>query len=178
MSNELVRREFIKDLLLGATGLALAPGIAVARGPKRIRLAGSPKRIVVLGAGLAGLAAAYELERAGHTVTILEARKKPGGRVRTIRGFTGGLYVEAGPVSFPSDHQFTWSYCVDFGLPLRPAFRIGLDQIANVRGKRFRIAATGPTEIPLDLTSREQQAGVFGLASLYMGRLMRDVGNP
>lgn len=178
MSNTLDRREFIRDLLLGATGVALVPGLSVARGRGGLKLMGSPKHIVVLGGGLAGLSAAYELERAGHTVTVLEARKKPGGRVRTLREFSAGLYAEAGPVSFPSDHHFTWGYCSDFRLPVRPAFRIGFDQVGNIRGARFRIPANGSADVPLDLTARERQAGVFGLTALYMGRLMRDVGNP
>jgi monoamine oxidase len=132
----------------------------------------------VLGGGLAGLAAAYELGRAGHKVTILEARKAPGGRVRTLRGFSDGLYAEAGPVSFPSDHAFTFDYCLQFGLPVRPAFRLTFDQMARIQGHRFRIPSTGSAQAPLDLTSREHQAGVFGLPSLYMGRLIRQVGNP
>lgn len=177
MPDTIDRRRFVKELLLGTTGAALIPGLSIARRKGGLALAGPPKHVVILGAGLAGLSAAYELERAGHTVTLIERRKKPGGRVQTIRGFDGGLYAEAGPVSFPSDHTFTWGYCEEFGLPVRPAFRIGFDQIANVAGKRFRVPAGGG-EVPLDLTPQERQAGVFGLAALYMGRLMRDVGNP
>lgn len=178
MSDTLDRRRFIRELLLGTAGAALVPGLAIAQRRDGLALAGSPKHIVILGGGLAGLSAAYELERAGHTVTLIEFRKKPGGRVQTIRGFAGGLYAEAGPVSFPSDHTFTWGYCEEFGLPLRPAFTIGFDQVANIDGKRFRVPAAGGGEVPLDLTAQERQAGVFGLTALYMGRLMRDVGNP
>jgi monoamine oxidase len=61
----------------------------------------SPKKVVVIGAGLAGLAAAHELMQAGHEVTVLEARMWPGGRVYTIRdSFADGLYAEAGAVAF------------------------------------------------------------------------------
>jgi monoamine oxidase len=57
----------------------------------------SGKRVIVAGAGLAGLSAARELEAAGATVTIVEARDRVGGRVHTIRtGFAGGLHAEAG----------------------------------------------------------------------------------
>lgn len=53
--------------------------------------------IVVIGAGLAGLTAAYELDQAGYAVTVLEARSRPGGRVRTYRDlFADGLYAEMG----------------------------------------------------------------------------------
>ena len=46
---------------------------------------GSGKSVVVLGAGIAGLVAAYELRRAGYTVTVLEARGRVGGRAWTLR---------------------------------------------------------------------------------------------
>jgi heterodisulfide reductase subunit A-like polyferredoxin len=47
--------------------------------------AGQPKRIVVVGTGIAGLTAAYELMKQGHDVQLLEARMRPGGRVYTLR---------------------------------------------------------------------------------------------
>ncbi len=53
-------------------------------------------RVVVAGAGLAGLTAARYLERAGAEVTVVEARHRVGGRVHTIRGFESGQHAEAG----------------------------------------------------------------------------------
>ena len=53
---------------------------------------GKPKKVVIVGAGIAGLAAGYELKRAGHTPIILEAQRRVGGRVYTLRDpFTEGL---------------------------------------------------------------------------------------
>jgi monoamine oxidase len=79
------RREFLALMAAAAVPLPQLP-----RFPQR----GSPQRIVVLGAGLAGLCAAYELQNLGHTVTVLEARTRPGGRVRTLReAFGPGLYT-------------------------------------------------------------------------------------
>lgn len=53
-----------------------------------------PKKVVIVGAGLAGLSAGYELKRAGHTPVILEAQQRVGGRVYTLREpFTEGLYI-------------------------------------------------------------------------------------
>jgi monoamine oxidase len=171
------RRRFIKEFGLSAAALALMPRLAKSGPPRGLRLTGAPRNIIILGGGLAGLAAAYELKRAGHKVTILEARKAAGGRVRTLRDFSDGLYAEAGPSSFPEDHEFTWGYATGFGLPMRPAYKLGLDQIAHIRGSRFRLVPGGTT-IPFDLTASERQAGFAGLPSLYLGEFMRQLGNP
>jgi monoamine oxidase len=178
MSGFINRRQFIKRMSASAAALALVPGLSVARRRGGIELQGPPKNVVILGGGLAGLSAAYELKKAGHKVTILEARRSAGGRVRTLRDFSEGLYAEAGPNSFPQDHSFTWGYANDFELPLRQAFTFGLDALAHIRGSKFRIATGGGANIPLDLKAEERQAGVYNLPRLYLGDLMRDVGNP
>jgi monoamine oxidase len=178
MSGRVNRRQFIREISSAAAALALLPSISVARHRGGLRLEGEPKNVVILGGGLAGLAAAFELKRAGHQVTILEARKTAGGRVRTLRNFAEGLYAEAGPNSFPQNHQFTFGYASDFGLPLALVFKFGLDSLAHVRGNRFRIAPGGTAEIPFPLKSNERQAGVYNLPALYLGDLMREVGNP
>jgi len=65
------------------------------------------KRVVVMGAGLAGLVAAYELKRQGHQVIVLEAQDRVGGRIYTLRGFAPGLYAEAGGMRIPRAHHLT-----------------------------------------------------------------------
>ena len=178
MTSKIDRRQFIKEMSLAAAAVALSSGVRRAEGRGTIRLAGPPKNIVILGGGLAGLAAAYELKRAGHKVTILEARKAAGGRVRTLRNFADGLYAEAGPVSFPQNHTFTWDYAEEFGLPVIPSIRFGLESVAHVRGSRFRITGGGAANVPFSLKASERDAGVYGLPALYLGSLMRDVNNP
>lgn len=178
MSKAINRRDFIKDFTLGLTALALMPRVARAERRGQIKLTGVPQNVVILGAGLAGLSAAYELKQAGHQITILEARRFAGGRVQTIRDFADGQYAEAGALSFPQNHTFTFGYAQDFNLPLRPLATIGLDTIANIRGSRFRIDATGAANVPFSLKSSERAAGVFGLTSLYLDAFMREVGNP
>ncbi|HJZ66921.1 MAG TPA: FAD-dependent oxidoreductase, partial [Blastocatellia bacterium] len=69
-------------------------------------------------------------------------------------------------------------YATDFGLPLRPAAALGVDTIAYIHGNRFRISTSGAADVPLQLTSRERSAGVFGITSLYLGSYLSEVGNP
>lgn len=178
MSGNMDRRDFLKHLSMSLAGMAMANGIAVAQSRGGLKPTGPPQSVVVLGGGLAGLAAAYELKRAGHTVTVLEARKQPGGRVRTLRNFSNGLYAEAGPNSFPQNHSFTWGYCTDLGLPLSPVFSFGLEATAHVRGSLFRIKSDGSANIPFNLKPSERAAGIYNLPMLYLGDLMREVGNP
>src|SRR5687768_6146605 len=83
--------------------------------------AAAPRKVVVVGAGMAGLVAAYELKRAGHEPIILEARHRLGGRVYTMREpFAPGLHAEAGAMRVPSAHKLTMAYIEKFGLELLP----------------------------------------------------------
>lgn len=68
---------------------------------------GERQRVIVLGAGLAGLVAGYELLRQGHEVVVLEAQDRVGGRVHTLRTFAPGLYAEAGAMRIPRAHDLT-----------------------------------------------------------------------
>ena len=54
------------------------------------------RSVTIIGAGLAGLAAALDLHRAGIQTTVLEARDRVGGRVITVRDFQDGQYAEGG----------------------------------------------------------------------------------
>lgn len=178
MPNQVNRRDFIKEFSLSLAALALAPNIARATRRGDLVLQGAPQEVVVLGGGLAGLAAGFELKKAGHRVTILEARKFPGGRVQTLRGFKDGQYAEAGALSFPQEHSFTLGYAMDFGLPLRPVFGFGLNAVGHIRGSRFVIDGSGNATVPFSLKSSERSAGVYGLIALYLDQYMRAVGNP
>ena len=57
----------------------------------------NPKTVIIVGAGIAGLCAGFELQHAGHKVQILEMQLRVGGRIKTFtekQGFAKGLYVE------------------------------------------------------------------------------------
>ena len=84
-----------------------------------------PKRVIVIGAGMAGLTAAYELQRAGHDVIVLEAQQRVGGRVYTMREpFTHGLYAEVGAMRLPRTHHLTMAYIDKFKIKTS-AFTMG-----------------------------------------------------
>src|SRR5215218_7935165 len=83
-----------RQLLAGGAGVAAAA--AAARFAPAARAASSP-RIVVVGAGLAGLSCAYRLKQAGYTAQVHEASDRVGGRCWTIRGaFANGQIAEHG----------------------------------------------------------------------------------
>ncbi len=104
--------------LLGAAGA----GLFFSARASRAQAAGPPAaaEVVVLGAGLAGLAAAITLWRSGVDVQVLEARDRVGGRVFTLRdAFDDGLYAEAGGEFIDADHATIRRFMRDYGIRLR-----------------------------------------------------------
>ena len=75
------------------------------------------RSVAIIGAGMAGLVAAWLLKQAGFTVEIFEASVRVGGRVRTLReGFSSELYAAAGAMRIPQDHRYTLFLCEQFRL--------------------------------------------------------------
>ncbi len=73
--------------------------------------------ILIIGAGLAGLAAGYELSLQGYDIKIIEATNRIGGRVSTCH-FSDGIHFEEGPFSFGNGEQPLWRYIQQFNLPV------------------------------------------------------------
>ncbi len=76
------------------------------------------KSVTIIGAGLAGLSAAYDLHNAGWQVTVLEARDRVGGRVHTLRNFSNGLVAEAGGEFIDKHHTRMLALVKEFNLSL------------------------------------------------------------
>ena len=100
-----------------------------------IKLSGDVKgaSVLILGSGLAGMTAAYELRKAGYKVSVLEYNDRPGGRNWSLYGgdtytelggatqhvqFDKGLYFNPGPWRLPYHHQGILHYCKLFNVPL------------------------------------------------------------
>lgn len=116
-----------------------------------------PLKVVILGAGMAGLCAAYELEKRGHTCVILEAdRSHIGGRVRTLR-FEDGLYGEAGAMRIPKRHDLTHHYIKECGLQLRHFVMGNPEGYYHMRGQRLRVKEVKKLSAVYGLKSTEKQ---------------------
>lgn len=104
---------------------------------QEMNLKGAPAgaSIVILGAGLGGLTAAYELRKAGYKVTVLEFQNRGGGRSWTLNAgdkytelgggevtcdFKKGNYFNGGPWRLPVHHYAVFHYCKKFGVALQP----------------------------------------------------------
>lgn len=96
-------------------------------------------KILVLGAGLAGMLSAYELRKAGYDVQILEFQNRSGGRNISLRAgdtvtelggasqkvrFSNGNYFNPGPWRIPYHHQGLLYYCRKFGIELEPFIEV------------------------------------------------------
>jgi monoamine oxidase len=108
-------------------------------GPPKLSGARKGASVLVLGAGLAGMVAAYELMKAGYKVQILEYQDRPGGRNYSVRGgdkivevggatqtvgFAPGNYLNPGPWRIPHHHRSLLHYCKAFGVELEPFIQL------------------------------------------------------
>ena len=77
-------------------------------------------RVIVVGAGLAGLTATRQLTLDGHDVVLIEAGRRLGGRVRTVRSpFADGQYVESGAEWVDTHHRRMRRLLDRYGLSLQ-----------------------------------------------------------
>ncbi|MDT4895120.1 MAG: monoamine oxidase [Acidobacteriota bacterium] len=172
------RREFLTESALALAALSASRLKTRAAGENLEGALSRRKRIVILGAGLAGLSAAYQLTRAGHDVTILEARTRAGGRVHTLRApFADGLHAEAGAMFIPESHDLVMQYIRLFRLPLIAVPTRQRLPVYYLRGKRISPNQARETTWPLDLSPEEKRLGLGGMTDKYVIPVVQEMGD-
>lgn len=175
------RRDFLRQSLLASAAVTLTPRDLLALGhtPGATEPpGGADQRVLVLGAGLAGLAAAYELIQAGHDVEVLEARTRPGGRIRTLRApFAGGLRAEGSAARIPESHELVFQYADLVGLEMKPFQPDEPTDLMYLDGKVLREDQPNLLE-RAGIPAEERKLGREGIIKKYVAPLLEKVGDP
>lgn len=111
----LSRRRLLKTSAASAASLGIAGAGVYLANPAR---ADTSADIVIIGAGLAGLSAAYDLRKAGYKATVIEAADRIGGRCYTDRTTFGGQIAERGGELVDTGHEAVLGLVSEFGLGL------------------------------------------------------------
>ncbi len=179
MEKTMNRRKFLKISGAGVGSLAVSPLLEKAASAKPGRLAEGGKKVIVVGAGLSGLAVAYELNYKGYDVVVLEAQSRPGGRIHTVRApFSDGLHVEAGGMFVPDHHDFTMKYIRELEVDVQPIYMGSGESVYHVGGKRLIGGIRKVDDWPFELTEQEKQQGVSWRSNQYINKLVKKLGDP
>jgi monoamine oxidase len=155
-----------------ALGLAGMPAKAWSSPRDRAR---ADTRVIILGAGVTGLAAAYELKKLGYDCEILEARPRVGGRAFTARrgqqseeegppqtaSFDSDLYLNAGAARIPHHHKTTLDYCRELG--------VAIEAFCSVNEASYVFQTKGVSQ-PRRLRLREARADWRGESSEMLAK--------
>ncbi|HYJ20626.1 MAG TPA: NAD(P)/FAD-dependent oxidoreductase [Solirubrobacterales bacterium] len=124
--------------------------------------------VCVIGGGIAGLCASYELYRRGYRVTLLESSNRCGGRIFTHH-FDDGTYGELGAMRLPVTHQATLDYVERFGLQTRPFIGANPNGFFFLQGQHGQVKFFGDKGADI---AQELKSAYPGL-SLSVGDLCR-----
>lgn len=126
------RREMLRRSLAATAGVLLSD-----RFGRRLSAQNRAGRVVIVGAGFSGLAAAFELTQAGYAVTVVEARNRVGGRVISFSDLVAGKVVEGGGELVGTNHPRWIRYANRFKLTLVEATEEDAEAPIVLGGKRL-----------------------------------------
>lgn len=137
-----------------------------------------PERIVVIGAGMAGLVCTLELMKQGYKVSLLEANIRPGGRVFTMRDqFADGMFCEMGAAYIGAHHFLTLSYAQQAGVQLIN-LPVPNRRLSYINGRLIIDSPAEPALWPVPLTVEERMLGYAGMLEKYLKPGLKATGNP
>ena len=148
----ITRRDMLQRSMAAAAGVLLSERLGA------LSAQGKPGRVVVIGGGFSGLAAAYELSRAGYTVTVVEARNRVGGRVLSFSDLVPGKNVEGGGELIGSNHPTWVAYAKQFKLEFLDVSEEDLEAPITIGGKRLSSDASEALWEELEAASNKMNA--------------------
>ncbi|XP_021566920.1 L-amino-acid oxidase [Carlito syrichta] len=136
-----------------------------------------PQRVIVVGAGVAGLVAAKVLSDAGHKVTILEADSRVGGRIFTYRDRKTGWIGELGAMRMPSSHRILHKLCKSLGLNLTKFTQYDENAWTEVHNVKLRnyVVEKIPEKLGYALHPREKGHSPEDIYQMALNQAIKDV---
>ncbi|XP_008843341.1 L-amino-acid oxidase isoform X2 [Nannospalax galili] len=136
-----------------------------------------PQKVIVVGAGSAGLVASKVLSDAGHKVTILEADNRIGGRILTYRDTKTGWIGELGAMRMPSSHRILHKLCKTLGLNITQFMQYDENTWTQVNEVKLRnyVVEKMPEKLGYDLSRRERGHSPEDIYQMALNKALADL---